>query len=77
MRVFDPDVAGVIVMRLLCDGSTALASFNRADQPQTIAVKWNWMGLRKVGQARDLWKHADVPVSGDGYYASVPAHRSC
>jgi alpha-galactosidase len=25
-------------------------------------------------QARDLWTHADVPVSGDSFTATVPKH---
>jgi len=74
-RLSDPNATGVIVTRLLHDGSVALGLFNRADQPQTIDAKWDNIGLtRRKVQARDLWKHAEVPVSADGYSASVPAH---
>jgi len=74
-RVSQADAIQVIVTRLLHDGSVALGLFNRADQPQNIDVKWDNIGLtRRKVQARDLWKHADVQVSADGYSASVPAH---
>jgi len=71
----EPNATSVIVSRLLHDGSTALGLFNRADQPQTIEVKWDTIGLAgKKLRARDLWKHADVQVGADGYSATVPAH---
>ena len=74
-RISPPDATGVVVTRLLHDGSVALALFNRSDQVQTIDVKWDNIGLtRRKVQARDLWKHAEEPVSADGYSASVPAH---
>ena len=74
-RISAADATGVIVTRLLHDGSLALGLFNRADQPQTIDVKWDSIGLtRRKVQARDLWKHAEAPVSSDGYSTSVPAH---
>jgi alpha-galactosidase len=74
-RVSDPAATGVIVTRLLHDGSTALGLFNRADQPQNIDVKWDNIGLaRRKVQARDLWRHSDVQVTADGYSATVPAH---
>src|SRR5690242_9639140 len=38
-RLSDPNATGVIVTRLLHDGSVALGLFNRTDQPQTIDVK--------------------------------------
>jgi alpha-galactosidase len=74
-RISDPQATSVIVIRTLHDGSTALGLFNRADQPQTIDAKWDAVGLTsgKI-QARDLWKHASVPVTDDGYSVSVPAH---
>ncbi|HWC17121.1 MAG TPA: hypothetical protein VG498_08900, partial [Terriglobales bacterium] len=74
-RISNADATGVIVTRLLHDGSVVLGLFNRADQPQTIDVKWDNIGLtRRKVQARDLWKHGDVQVSADGYSASVPPH---
>jgi alpha-galactosidase len=74
-RITAPDSMTVVISRPLHDGSTAVAFFNRGDQPQSITLDWTSMGLGgKKLQARDLWKHADVPVSGDSYTASVPSH---
>jgi len=74
-RISDAGTTGVIVSRLLHGRSVALGLFNRADQPQTINVTWDSIGLtRRKVQARDLWKHSDVAVTTDGYSATVPAH---
>ena len=74
-RLSDPRATGVIVTRLLHGGSVAVGLFNLADQPQTIDVKWDNIGLaRRKIQVRDLWKHAEAPVAADGYSASVPPH---
>ncbi len=38
-------------------------------------MRWESLGLAgKKLQARDLWKHEEVAVSGDGYTARVPPH---
>lgn len=65
----------VVLARPLSDGSMAIGLFNRGDQPQAVSINWssvNWAG--KKLHARDLWKHADVDLSGDTYSATVPAH---
>ncbi|HTU34019.1 MAG TPA: glycoside hydrolase family 27 protein [Candidatus Acidoferrum sp.] len=74
-RISDPSSTAVVVVRPLHDGSVAVGLFNRADQPQEISVKWADAGLsRKPRHVRDLWKHADVTVSGASYSATVPIH---
>jgi alpha-galactosidase len=59
--------------------SAAVGLFNRGDQPTEVSVTWQDLQLgavvgAKVLHARDLWKHEDVPVTGDRYTANVPAH---
>ncbi|MGH9734692.1 MAG: glycoside hydrolase family 27 protein [Candidatus Acidiferrales bacterium] len=74
-RISDPAATSVVVVRPLQDGSVAVGLFNRADQPQEISVKWADAGLSGTpSRARDLWKHADVAVSGESYSATVPTH---
>ena len=74
-RISDAAATAVVVTRPLHDGSLAVGLFNRDDQPQAVTVKWSDIGLAdKAIRARDLWKHADVATSGDGYTATVPAH---
>jgi alpha-galactosidase len=74
-QISEPNASLVILARELHDGSYAVGLFNRGDQAQTIAVEWRAIGLagRKL-RGRDLWKHADVPLSGDSYSAAVPPH---
>ncbi|MFL6352610.1 MAG: glycoside hydrolase family 27 protein [Bryobacteraceae bacterium] len=60
--------------RPLQDGSTAIGLFNRDTQAKTVSVTWSALGLSGHLKARDLWKHEDVPISGDTYTATVPKH---
>ncbi|HEV2616035.1 MAG TPA: glycoside hydrolase family 27 protein [Candidatus Acidoferrales bacterium] len=74
-RISDPAATAVVVSRPLQDGSLAVGLFNRGDQSQDVTVKWSDVGLAgKKLHVRDLWKHADVAASADGYTAAVPPH---
>jgi alpha-galactosidase len=65
----------VVYSRPLKNGDVAVAFFNRGDKAADMSVTWEALGLaHKKIQARDLWKHAAVPVSGTSYSASVPTH---
>ena len=66
-----------VLMRPLHDGSVAVglfnrtatateASFNRSSLPAALSGK--------NAKARDLWKHADVAMSGDAFTATIPSH---
>ncbi len=64
-----------VIARPLKDKSTAVAFFNRGDQPAEIGLKWDSVGLGgKKLAGRDLWKHEAVELSGDRYSAKVPSH---
>jgi alpha-galactosidase len=59
--------------------SVAVGLFNRGDEPAEVSVRWEDLHIgavvgAKALHARDLWKHEDVPVPGDRYSATVPAH---
>jgi alpha-galactosidase len=74
-RISNAESTAVVVLRGLHDGSVAVGLFNRADQPQTVIVKLEALGLK--GQklhARNLWEHADVELAGDSYQTMVPVH---
>jgi len=74
-RISDADATAVVVARPLHDGSLALGLFNRGDQAQPVTVNWSAVDLGgKKLKARDLWKHADVALTGDSYSADVPPH---
>jgi len=74
-RISPPDATAVVLARPLRDGSIAVGLFNRSDEPQAITVNWSGIGLAgKKLRARDLWKHAEVNVTGESYSATVPRH---
>jgi alpha-galactosidase len=68
-----------VLVRPLVGKAVAVALFNRGDQAAEISFRWDSLHLGanlggKTLQARDLWKHEDIPVSGDSFTASVPKH---
>jgi alpha-galactosidase len=74
-RLSAPDATAVSLARPLHDGSLAVGLFNRADHAQSVAIQWSSVNLAgKKLQGRDLWMHADVPLTGDEYTVTVPAH---
>jgi alpha-galactosidase len=62
-------------VRELSDGAHAIALFNRSSEPAKIAIKWADAGLPAAPRhVRDLWTHADLNATGDGWASEVPAH---
>jgi alpha-galactosidase len=61
--------------RPLADGAHAVALLNRGTEATPIKVSWKELGMTHAPTAaRNLWTHAEAPVSGDHYEATVPAH---
>jgi alpha-galactosidase len=61
--------------RALAGGDLAIAMFNRDTVPARLTPRWSDLHVTmKVARVRDLWQHADVKATGDGYEAAVPAH---
>jgi alpha-galactosidase len=52
----------------------AVGLFNRADAPQTVAVKWPDLGMSGECEVRDLWRQKTLGVFKDEFEALVPAH---
>ena len=57
----------------------AISLFRPQSEGAEIGFRWDSLHLGanlggKTLQARDLWKHEDVPISGDSFTASVPKH---
>jgi alpha-galactosidase len=68
-----------VLVRPLASGAMAVGLVNRGDQPADISFRWDSLQLGanlggKKLEARDLWKHKDVPVVGDTFTATVPKH---
>jgi len=53
------------------DGSIAVGLFNRAEQPQTLAVSWQEIGLQGKRRVRDLWRQQDLGVLENQFKAEV------
>ena len=67
------------LVRPLRDNAVAVGLFNRGDHPVQISFRWDSLHLgavlgAKTLHATDLWKHEEVPVTGDSYTATVPSH---
>ena len=68
-----------VMVRPLEGDAVAVGLFNRGDQPAEISFRWDILHLGaflggRTMEARDLWKHEDVSVTGDSFTATVPKH---
>jgi alpha-galactosidase len=64
-----------IWVRELAGGAHAVALFNKAGEPAKMTVKWSDAGAKGTPKhVRDLWAHADVNATGDGWTTEIPAH---
>jgi alpha-galactosidase len=59
--------------------AVAVGLFNRGDKPAEVSVRWDQLRIgavlgAKTLHARDVWRHADVTVTGGGYTAVVAPH---
>jgi len=66
-----------VLWRSMDDGSVVVGIFNRGGNPADAGFDWSSLPAGLAGkklQARDLWKHSAVAVSGGKYTANVPAH---
>jgi alpha-galactosidase len=79
VRILSVEGKNEVLVRPLEGDAVAVALFNRGDQDAPISFRWDSLQLGanlggKQLEARDLWKHVDVPVSGDSFTATVPRH---
>jgi alpha-galactosidase len=68
-----------VLIRPLAGDAVAVGLFNRGSSAAQISFRWDGLRLNaNLGgrslEARDLWKHEAIPVTGDAYTATVPAH---
>jgi alpha-galactosidase len=79
LRVLSEEGKSEVLVRPLDGDAVAVGLFNRGSEPAEISFRWDRLQLGanlggKTLAARDLWKHEDVPVSGDSFTAMVPKH---
>jgi alpha-galactosidase len=60
--------------RPLDKGDYAVALFNRGAADADVTVKWADLKLNGKPKARDLWTHADLGRSAEGFTAKAPSH---
>lgn len=63
-----------VLVKDLEDGSKAVGLFNLSEQPATLAVSWDELGLIRKQHARDLWRQKDLGKFNQKFQAEVPGH---
>ena len=79
LRRRTPQGSSEVLVRPLANEAVAVGLFNRGSSPVQIGFRWDSLGLNavlggKLLEARDLWKHQAIPVTGDSYSPTVPPH---
>jgi alpha-galactosidase len=74
-----PQATSEVLVRPLANEAVAVGLFNRGSAPAQIGFRWDSLHLNanlggKSLEARDLWKHEGISVTGDSYTATVPPH---
>ena len=60
--------------RSLEDGSKAVGLFNLGDQPASVSVSWQELGIKGPQIVRDLWRQKDLGSFAEKFEATVPSH---
>jgi len=60
--------------RSLEDGSKAVGLFNLGDQPASVSVSWQELGIKGPQIVRDLWRQRDLGSFDNPFEASLPSH---
>jgi alpha-galactosidase len=70
-----------VLVRPLTGNAVAIGLFNRGDKPAEISFQWDSIHLfdnlgfgMRPPTVRDLWKHQEIPATGDTFTATVPPH---
>ena len=60
--------------RSLEDGTKAVGLFNLGDQPASVSVSWQELGIKGPQIVRDLWRQKDLGSFADQFETMVPRH---
>jgi alpha-galactosidase len=60
--------------RLLSDGTTAVALFNRGMKPAEVTARWSDIGVSGRAPVRDLWLRKELGSFTGSFKAMVPRH---
>jgi alpha-galactosidase len=63
-----------VLVKDLEDGSKAVGLFNVGEEPNSVKVTWQQLGLTGKQTVRDLWRQKNVGTYNDGFEAIVRPH---
>lgn len=73
-RILRQNDAELILAKEQEDGSRAVGLFNLADQPASLSVSWDELGLSGRQVVRDLWRQKTVEIAKGKYQVAVARH---
>jgi alpha-galactosidase len=65
---------GKVLVKNLEDGSKAVGLFNIGNEPNTVKVKWEQLGITGKHLVRDLWRQKNIGTYKEGFQAIVRPH---
>jgi alpha-galactosidase len=63
-----------VLKKTLDDGSLAVGMFNLSDEPRSLSVNWDELGLKGKQAVRDVWRQQNLGVSAENFSSQVAAH---
>ena len=69
-----PEGPELVVAKPLDDGSLAVGLFGLGDEPATISISWEELGIAGPQHVRDLWQQKDLGVYHRRFEATVSRH---
>jgi alpha-galactosidase len=63
-----------VLAKDLEDGSKAVGLFNIGDEPNSVKVTWEQLGINGKYVVRDLWRQKNIGTYKDGFEAVVRPH---
>ncbi len=69
-----PDANNRVLVKDLEDGSKAVGLFNVGEEPNTVKVTWQQLGVTGNQAVRDLWRQKNIGTYNDSFEAVVRPH---
>jgi alpha-galactosidase len=63
-----------VLAKDLEDGSKAVGLFNVGEEPNSVKVTWQQLGVSSKQTVRDLWRQKNIGTYSDGFEAMVRPH---
>jgi alpha-galactosidase len=65
---------GEVLVKNMEDGTLAIGLFNPGDEPQTVKITWEALGLKGNQIVRDVWRQKDLGTFEQSFSSEVPSH---